>query len=110
VFEARGEVRLRADIEAEMFRIVQEAVSNALRHASASMIRVSVAATPARVTLVVEDDGVGLTRNRARSAGGGVGLDAMQERAELIGGSLTVGEQAGGGTRVTFEYEVEGKE
>jgi signal transduction histidine kinase len=108
-FEARGEVRLPPGVESEIFRIAQEAVSNALRHASASEVRVSITAGPTLVRLVVEDDGVGL-RSRpgaARGARGGVGLEAMRERAEAIGARLQVGGRPGGGTRVQLDFHPE---
>lgn len=107
VFEARGEIRLSAGIEAEIFRVAQEAVSNALRHASASEVRVTIGAGASWVRLVVEDDGIGIKGRRLASARGGVGLDAMKERAEAIGSSLDVRARPGGGTRVTLEYKPE---
>ena len=109
VFDARGEVRLRPDIEAEIFRIAQEAVSNALRHAGAEQVRVAIVAANTKLTLVVEDDGTGILRKRAarKAGGGGVGLDAMRERAALIGAVLHVGNRVDGGTRVSLEYSTE---
>ena len=109
VFDARGEVRLRPDIEAEIFRIAQEAVSNALRHAGAEQVRISLVAAATKVSLTVEDDGTGIQRKRAqrKGSGGGVGLDAMRERAELMGATLHVGNRVDGGTRVSLEYSME---
>jgi signal transduction histidine kinase len=111
VFDARGEVRLRPDIEAEIFRIAQEAVSNALRHAGAEQVRVSLIAANTKISLTVEDDGTGILRKRAqrKGGGGGVGLDAMRERAALMGAVLHVGNRADGGTRVSLEYSTEGQ-
>jgi len=110
VFETRGEARLRPDIEAEIFRVAQEAVSNALRHAGAELVTVSLLSAATQLTLTVEDDGIGLSRRRTRKgAEGGVGLDAMRERAALIGAVLHVGSRVDGGTRVTLEYSMEGK-
>jgi signal transduction histidine kinase len=110
VFETRGETRLRPDIESEIFRIAQEAVSNALRHAGAELVTVSLLSATTKLTLTVEDDGIGLSRRRTRKgAEGGVGLDAMRERAALIGAVLNVGNRVDGGTRVTLDYSMEGK-
>jgi signal transduction histidine kinase len=109
VFDTRGEVRLRPDIEAEIFRIAQEAVSNAMRHAGAEQVKVSLLAAATQVSLTVEDDGAGIPRRRARKEVGGVGLGAMRERADLIGGRLAIGDRPGGGTRVRLEYKVEEK-
>ena len=105
IFEARGEVRLPAGVEAEIFRIAQEAVSNALRHASATEVRVTLVAGAAVLKLQVEDDGIGLRPRRRASVRGGVGLEAMRERSEAIGAELHLGPRSGGGTRVTLEYK-----
>lgn len=103
VFEARGEVRLSPGIEAEMFRVTQEAVSNALRHAGAGTVKVSIAAGASGVRLIVEDDGIGLRSKRVTGPRGGVGLSAMRERAEAIGATFEVGDRPGSGTRVLLE-------
>ena len=105
VFEARGEVRLPAGVEAEIFRIAQESVSNALRHASATEVRVTIVAGASLLRLFVEDDGIGLRGRKSANARGGVGLDAMRERSEAIGAHLDVSDRPGGGTRVTLEYQ-----
>jgi signal transduction histidine kinase len=110
VFEARGEPRVGPDVESEFFRIAQEAVSNALRHAEASEVRVSLVAAGGKVTLTIEDDGTGLPKRRVRRGVGGVGLDAMRERAELMGATLGLRERPTGGTQVRLEYIVEGNE
>jgi signal transduction histidine kinase len=104
-FDARGEVRLPGDIEGEIFRVAQEAVSNALRHANATTISVRLISGATQVRLTVEDDGVGLRGSR-RSKTGGIGLDAMRERAELIGAHFAVGPRESGGTMVLLEYAV----
>lgn len=103
VFEARGEVRLPPGVEAEIFRVAQEAVSNALRHAVASVVKVFVTAGSTSLRLAVEDDGVGVRSKRVAGPRGGVGLGAMRERAEAIGAVFDVGERPGGGTRVILE-------
>lgn len=87
---------LPADVEAELLRIAQEAITNARRHSSAANLWVTCRATPDEVDIVVQDDGVGLTVPRRDS----VGLTVMQERADRIGAQLTVGTHPGGGTRV----------
>ena len=92
-----------------MFRVVQEALSNALRHAGASEVKVAIVADDGVVLLTVEDDGVGIRTRRAAGPRGGVGLDAMRERAEAIDAKFAVEKRAGGGTRVSLEYEPETK-
>jgi signal transduction histidine kinase len=114
-FDAKGEVRLSPEVEAEVFRIAQEAVSN-VRHAAASNVRVSLEALDEVVLLTVEDDGVGVgpgvdtdtgPNNGSPTRGTGVGLKAMQERAERINGRISIGERPGGGTRVQLECPME---
>lgn len=102
-FRARGEARLPADVEAETFRIAQEGVSNALRHARASTVTVALDVTDG-VRLAIEDDGVGLGSGTSSDGGGGVGLAAMQERAQKIGARLEVREGLLGGTRIELEW------
>lgn len=98
VFEGGAHVALSPETEAEVFRIAQEAVSNAVRHARASRIAVSLGATRTGLRLVVEDDGVGIPAGSTRT--GGLGLIAMRERAQAIEADLSIGKAAGGGTRV----------
>ena len=110
-FEAKGEVRLSPEVEAEVFRIAQEAVSN-VRHAAASNVRISLEGVDDVLLLTVEDDGVGVNpgmseNNGSPTRGTGVGLKAMHERAERINGRISIGERPGGGTRVRLECPME---
>jgi signal transduction histidine kinase len=99
--EVLGSADLSADRTADILRIAQEALSNALRHAHASVVNVSLECDDALVELVIEDDGVGAEGPSGRS-GGGVGLPSMRERAARLGGSLTVRDRLGGGTVVAL--------
>jgi signal transduction histidine kinase len=81
-----------------LYRIAQEAVSNALRHSGARSIRIALAQQNGETVLRIEDDGTGLSRG-ARQASG-MGLRTMRYRAGLIGGELEVGPGASGGTLV----------
>jgi two-component system NarL family sensor kinase len=86
-------------VEVGLYRIAQEALANALRHAGARTVRLRLETTPERVTLTVEDDGRGF--DPAHVAGPRFGLLGMRERAKLLGGTLDVGAAAGNeGTRV----------
>ncbi len=89
--------RLRPHIEAELLRIAQEAMNNAVKHAHATTIAVhcEVRAPDARIT--VTDDGRGLGGARADS----YGLDIMRERAGLVGARLTIAENPSGGLVVS---------
>ncbi|HVH35380.1 MAG TPA: ATP-binding protein, partial [Tahibacter sp.] len=72
--------------EQALLRIVQEAVSNAVRHAAATHLQVSAAMTAEQVVVRIEDDGRGLPRRRRR--GVGLGLESMRARAQALGGQL----------------------
>lgn len=85
------------------FRIVQEATTNALRHAVAGNISIALALHAGNVSIEVRDDGAGFDLERARAAarhGGSLGLLSMEERARLAGGVLEIETGAGSGTCV----------
>ena len=81
-------------VELAAYRIVQEALTNALRHARAERATVRVSVDAGRLRVVVSDDGAGLNGGRRP---GGHGLVGMRERVAVYGGSLEVGPGAGGG-------------
>jgi signal transduction histidine kinase len=84
-----------------VFRIVQEALTNALRHARASSIRLSIRAEGENVVLEVVDDGVGITPRTGAEKRSPHGLLGIRERANAMGGSCTIGRGPGGkGTEV----------
>jgi signal transduction histidine kinase len=85
-------------VATHLFRIAQEAVTNALRHASANEIRVGLEAREGRVTLEVEDDGSGMPE--PIPMGRGIGLRVMRHRAQLLGGALEIVASPAGGTLV----------
>ncbi len=89
---------------AACFRIVQEALTNAIRHARAQSVRVKLAVEQSVLLLEVADDGAGfdLEAKRARAAqGGSLGLLSMEERAHLLGGTLQIDTGASRGTRIS---------
>jgi signal transduction histidine kinase len=94
--ENLGAARLPPAVETAAFRILQEALSNARKHAGTSRIEVVLSSDTDRVHLDVRDYGVGL----AAAGGAGLGLPSMRERARLLGGSCVVEPAAGGGTHV----------
>jgi PAS domain S-box-containing protein len=86
------------DVALHLFRIAQEAVGNAVRHARTRRILISLTRTPRRLALAVNDQGIGID---ARAGGrGGMGLRIMEYRAGMIGGSLAVQRCEQGGTSV----------
>ena len=88
---------LPAATEVAAYRIAQEAMTNAVRHGEADHVCVSLARDPSGLRLVVTDDGGGFD---PRSAGGGVGLHSMRERAAELGGSYALSSTPGRGSRV----------
>jgi signal transduction histidine kinase len=82
--------------EAALYRVAQEALHNALRHAGAHEITMALSRSPRRVVLEVTDDGCGF----APGAPGGLGLASMRGRAEATGGSLAIRSAPGAGTTV----------
>jgi signal transduction histidine kinase len=89
--------RLRPEIEAELLRIVQESLNNAVKHAQASLIDVQCRVNPPEVSIVVADNGRGLQGRRVDSHG----LEIMNERARLIGAELEVTNRTSGGAQVS---------
>jgi signal transduction histidine kinase len=102
-----AEQRLPADVELALFRIAQEAVSNARRHGAASRVRVSLAVRRGIAELLVVDDGRGfLWEPGFLWSSRGAGLPGMRERAELLGGALRVESAPGAGTRIAATVPV----
>lgn len=99
-FESAGKGTVDPVLAPDLFRVAQEAVSNAVRHSRARTVVVSVEIDNDTIELVVEDDGVGISAGLPDGAGRGLGLRAMQDRAAAIGGELTVRPRVGGGTVV----------
>ncbi len=86
------------EIEDAIYRIVQEALSNVARHAGAEQATLEVRQLPQRVEVTVQDDGCGFVPGGPSE---GFGLIGMRERADLLGGELTLSSARGGPTRVT---------
>jgi len=93
---------LPSGVDAAGYRIVQEALTNVVRHANASMVAVWISADDNVLVIEVDDDGTGWTRNRPGGGTGrsGSGIRGMRERAAALGGELTTGRRAGGGWQV----------
>jgi signal transduction histidine kinase len=91
--------RLPEPIEAALYFITQEALNNALKHASATSVTVKLSGQPQRVLLEVIDNGHGFDRT-ANTDRGGLGLTSMRERVERLGGALTIESTVGSGTHL----------
>ncbi len=89
------------NVSMHLYRIAQEACSNAARHGHAMEIAVELTATNGKVTLTIRDDGRGIPR---KPKGGGLGLLSMGYRASLIGGTLDIDKAARRGTVVACSF------
>jgi len=87
---------LPADIDASAFRIIQEAVTNVVRHAGTGQCQVCIGQQDGQLSIEVTDSGRG-----GSAAGTGYGITGMRERAALLGGDFSAGPRPGGGFRVT---------
>lgn len=106
-----GEERFPPEIETAGFRIVQEAITNALRHARAGHVRVESRRGGKELQLAIADDGIGFEVDEARQRairGGSVGLLGMQERAELLDGRFSLTSTPGRGTKVAVQFPLSG--
>jgi signal transduction histidine kinase len=103
-----GEAKIRPDVDGEVFRIAQEALHNALRHAAATRVEVSLDEGKDRLRLIVGDDGVGFDPMAAAHRSRRLGLTSMEERARALGGSLAIDSDKGVGTTIELEVPLGG--
>jgi signal transduction histidine kinase len=89
-----------------IYRVLQEAVNNALKHGNAETVSVSLKKTDGRLTMCVVDDGCGFDMqavSKNNEALSGFGLDGMRDRADMAGGRLSIDSRPGEGTTVCLE-------
>jgi signal transduction histidine kinase len=95
--------RLPVEVETAIFRIVQESLTNVVKHAQASSVSIVLTRGDGRIKAVIEDDGRGF---EPETIGEGIGLVGMRERIELLDGSLTVESSERSGTTIAIEVPV----
>jgi two-component system, NarL family, sensor histidine kinase DevS len=95
--EGSSPTRLDPEVEGTLYRLVQESLTNAVKHASAGKVKVVLAEEGEHVGVTVADDGAGFDPQAATE---GFGLVGMHERVALVGGELTVDSTPGHGTTV----------
>jgi signal transduction histidine kinase len=98
---ALGETRLPSEVETTLYRVVQESLTNIVKHANAHNISVSIAPRGSTVAAVIEDDGAGFDQRAVR--GEGVGLLGMRERLSFVDGRLEIESRPGAGTTIVAE-------
>ena len=101
-------IELPAPVEEELYRIAQEALNNALKHAAASSVTIYLRTEGDVVELEVVDDGQGFNPNQVGQTGG-MGLDTMQQRVEKLGGSLDILSTPTEGTKVKVRANIKVK-
>jgi signal transduction histidine kinase len=110
VAETLTDGAFEAQVEVQLLRIVQEALTNVRKHAGARRVRVAFAVEAGRATVTVEDDGRGFDPGTHDDGlGEHVGLRVMRERAEGVGGTVRVDSAPGRGTCVTVDVPVGGE-
>lgn len=99
------ERRLEPNYEVAIFRLVQEALQNAIKHAEANLIQVSIEIMPSQINVLIKDDGIGFEQNEDNQDS--FGLVGMKERVELLDGRLMIDSKVGKGTviRIVLPYE-----
>ena len=105
--------RFAAALETACFRIVQEAVTNVIRHAEASRVTVRVERTGDDLLLLVADDGIGFDLKAVRAGGTAaatLGLRGMEERAQALGGTLTIDSAPELGTQICASFSLSTEE
>lgn len=102
--------RLPAEIEVALYRIVQEGLTNVLRHAHARRCIVELVRSPSGVRVTIRDDGVGFNPAAPRDpeASPGLGLVGIRERVSQLGGDLHIDSTPGRGTVLTAEFSIPG--
>jgi signal transduction histidine kinase len=97
-------------VELALYRIVQEALTNAVRHANAARVTVRLLHEPQVIRCSIADDGVGFDASKvlARGAGPGLGLVSIRERLDAVRGSLQITSASGRGTKVNVNIPCEG--
>lgn len=106
IFEQLGTERLLSNTaDLYIYRIVQELINNAIKHADADQILVQLTKTNNKVLLTVEDDGKGFNTELIHAAKG-IGLKNMQQRVDYLKGKIDIASQAGEGTSVNIELYV----
>ena len=107
--EGTCEGRLSPMIEASLYRVVQESLTNVVKHARATAITIHLTQAPREIRCEIRDDGVGFGAEASLSrAGAGLGLTANMSRVEALGGTFRITSYPGGGTEVTMTIPLEG--
>ncbi|MCY7349208.1 MAG: histidine kinase [Cytophagaceae bacterium] len=107
-YQGPASLRLPGPVETSLYRIAQEALHNALKHAQAAQIVVTLERKNGTLTVLIEDDGRGFdvrkSRGKEQQSSSGGGLGNMRTRTELLNGSLKISSEPGRGTRIFAKF------
>jgi two-component system nitrate/nitrite sensor histidine kinase NarX len=103
--QVKGKIRVDPEVEMQIMRITQEALSNIRKHASARNVRILLTAKP-HCQLLIEDDGIGFVKDQGLGEimGNNIGMNIMRERAERIGAEIEVESEVDEGTRIIVNF------
>jgi signal transduction histidine kinase len=101
-----GDARMPAAVETAAFRILQEGLANAARHAASTLVEVALRRRAGWLDLEVSDNGVGIGAEGLAGGGHGLGLAGMRERTRLLGGTFHIERVATGGTHIRVALPV----
>ncbi|RLD65242.1 MAG: hypothetical protein DRI84_07210 [Bacteroidetes bacterium] len=105
IIRSGTEARLKADVEINLFRIIQELVTNVIRHAKTDEIFVQFVGSNDRLNIIIEDHGIGFDTKNTKSKG--IGLSNLKDRVELIGGEFSIDSEIGEGTTIIIDIPYE---
>jgi signal transduction histidine kinase len=98
--------RLENSLELTIFRIVQELITNTIKHAQAKELDIHLNQHENVLNIMVEDDGIGFDNTKPRKEQSGIGLSSIERRVEDLGGSVIIESQPGSGTSVIIDIPV----
>jgi signal transduction histidine kinase len=95
--------RLASILENGVYRIAQEALTNACKHSKSNMVRLQLVQHDDQLRIEIQDDGIGF---KPKAGKGGFGLAGIRERARLLGGTATIASKPGKGTRIVVQLPI----
>lgn len=108
--EAAGQPQIYPfHMQTALFRLVQEAINNIRKHAGVSTAEIVLSESEERVEILIKDEGQGFDRDRELNKAAGYGIAGMQERVDLLGGTIEILSEPGAGTRVLIGIPLKGR-
>ena len=101
-FLATSSFNFPAEVQVDIYRIAQESLNNILKHAAATAVKVQLVGCGHGLEMTIEDNGTGFD---PQQTSGGIGLDSMNDRADKLGGKLTIDSDPGQGTQVKLTID-----